>query len=99
MTTMSQPYMYRDYALLPEGFPAQLIEGFLVKEPSPTYGHQSVVQIVLEALSKAVPRDRVIPGPVDVKIDEFNVFVPDVAVYGEPPPPDEHDTRTPVLVV
>jgi Uma2 family endonuclease len=39
------------------------------------------------------------PGPVDVKIDEFNVYVPDVAVYRDPPPPKERHSRTPVLVV
>jgi Uma2 family endonuclease len=96
---MSQPYTYQDYALLPEGFPAQLIEGFLVKEPSPTYGRSEVVMIVLAALRRVVPDDRVRPGPVDVKIDELNVYAPDVAVYEERPPPKDRHSRTPLLVV
>ncbi len=32
-----------DYLRLPEGFPAELIQGQLVKEPAPTSDHQGLV--------------------------------------------------------
>ena len=34
-----------DYMRLPEGFPAQLIGGFLVRDPSPVTGHQVLARI------------------------------------------------------
>jgi Uma2 family endonuclease len=87
-----------DYALLPEGFPAQLVRGNLVKEPSPTYGHQGLVVLLLQELLVRVPRTRVLPSPVDVPIDEFNVFQPDVAVYAEEPPAEATGTLVPQVV-
>ncbi len=50
---MSPTFTRADYDRLPEGFPAQLIEGFLVKQPAPTYGHQA---LVLELALKLVAR-------------------------------------------
>ena len=90
-----------DYLRLPEGFPAQLVDGELVKEPAPTYWHQEIVGRVFVALKRAAPDQPVIVAPADVFIDEWNVLQPDVLMLekgavvrrGEPPP------GLPVLVV
>jgi Uma2 family endonuclease len=96
--TVTELFTRRDYLQLPEGFPAQLVEGFLVKDPSPTYGHQWVVGEILVALYAALPRPLVRPGPVDVPIDEHNVYVPDVAVYAVRPPDAVGGTLVPRVV-
>ncbi len=59
---------------LPEGYPAQLIEGCLVKQPAPRYGHQLVALDICSLLLPIVGRGRVILAPADVPIDEFNVY-------------------------
>jgi Uma2 family endonuclease len=87
-----------DYDRLPEGFPAQLVSGSLVKEPSPTHGHQSLVVAVLRALLPLLPDARVNPGPVDVPIGRHDVFQPDVAVYGEAPPSGASGEAIPAVV-
>ena len=98
METMTELFTRKDYLQLPEGFPAQLIEGFLVKDPSPTYGHQGIVVELLAALLRLLPRSLVRPGPVDAPIDDVNVYVPDVAVFRTPPPDDEGGTLVPLVV-
>jgi Uma2 family endonuclease len=98
VTTVPARYTRADYERLPEGFPAQLVDGSLVKDPSPLYGHQDAVVRVYEALRRLLPLRRIKLGPVDVPIDEFNVYQPDVAVYASPLPPEERGTRVPALV-
>jgi Uma2 family endonuclease len=98
VTVTATLFTREDYARLPEGFPAQLIGGALVKEPAPRYGHQEVVLAICLALAKVVDRRLVLPSPVDVPIDGHNVFWPDVAVFAQPPPPHEGGTRVPRVV-
>jgi Uma2 family endonuclease len=69
-----------DYMRLPEGFPAELIHGDLVKEPSPSPLHQTVVTRLVLRLAQHVAGDLVLAAPVDVVLDEHNVFQPDVVV-------------------
>jgi Uma2 family endonuclease len=99
MTTMTSLYTRSDYALLPEGFPAELVEGHLLKEATPVYGHQQLVLRVYDALKDLVPEGCVLVSPLGVPIDELNVFQPDLAVFGERPPDDESDSLVPRLVV
>jgi Uma2 family endonuclease len=77
-------FTHADYQRLPEGFPAQLIEGALVKDPSPTVCHQQVVGGLYLAFCEAVGRARALLSPMDFKIDDENVFQPDVAVFAAP---------------
>ena len=83
-----------DYMRLPEGFPAFLLEGALVREPAPTFGHQAVVGELHLRLEAVAPR-RVLMSPVDVVIDDWNVLQPDVLVFrpgvlaGLDTPPEE----------
>ena len=98
MSTMEALFTKHDYARLPEGFPAQLIEGQLVREAAPLYGHQQVVGRLYRSLCEVCDPTLVLLSPVDCPIDELNVFQPDVAIYGEPPPPDEGGTLVPRVV-
>jgi Uma2 family endonuclease len=97
-TTVRERFTVQDYDRLPEGFPAQLIAGFLVKEPSPTYGHQGAVQEIQDRLWRLIGKARTRPGPVGVRVDRFNEFHPDVAAYADPPPADDRHSATPIAV-
>lgn len=92
---MTALFTKADYDRLPEGFPAQLIEGMLVRDPSPTYGHQNVQMRLLRMLMPLVEPDLLVASPVDVLVDEHNVFQPDIAVLTEVPDRDEHYVGTP----
>jgi len=85
MVSMIGSFTRTDYDRLPEGFPAQLIGGTLLKEPSPTYEHQSLQMELLRMLMPLVPRGRLIAAPADVAIDATNVFQPDIVVLRAPP--------------
>ena len=52
-----------DYDRLPEGFPAQLIDGHLVREAAPTYGHNRIGARIRAALVSLVGPDRVPDSP------------------------------------
>jgi Uma2 family endonuclease len=88
-----------DWSLLPEGFPAQLVEGDLVKEPAPTYGHQIFVLRVAASLHRLVGVERAPVAPLDVGLDDFNVYQPDVVVLRKRLPLDARDVGIPLLVV
>jgi len=98
MVTASPRFSRADYELLPEGFPAQLIDGCLVKEPSPSYGHQWVLGRIYRALALLVG-DRAVPAPIDVGLDDWNVFQPDVVVLSGVPDASRHDVGVPLLAV
>ncbi len=92
-------YMTRkDYEQLPEGTPVELCDGLLVKQPSPRWGHQRITMLIFRALTEVVEPVRVATGPVDVLIDEINVFVPDIVVLGEVPDDDAQYVGTPLVV-
>jgi Uma2 family endonuclease len=88
----------RDYDLLPEGFPAELVEGTLVRQPSVRYGHGVVTTRLVQALLALLPPERVHTAPVDVAIDEWNVHQPDVCVLARTPRFEERATETPLAV-
>jgi Uma2 family endonuclease len=89
-----------DYMRLPEGFPAQLIDGALIKEPAPTIWHQWVVGRLYRGLCEKVGENRVLFSPVDFTVDDENVYQPDVAVFARPFSIDPHarEIETPLLV-
>ncbi len=92
-------YDIRDYEALPEGFPAQLVEGLLVKDPPPRYGHQATTAVVRHTLASLVGPLRVPDHPVAVRIDDHNVFHPDIVVIAAPLPADVTYMGVPQLVV
>ena len=72
------------YFALPEGFPAQLVGGMLVKSPSPTPAHQAILmRIVAQALPLAA-RDCLLVAPMDVVLGESDVLQPDLIVLRRP---------------
>jgi Uma2 family endonuclease len=96
---MQQLFTRADYDKLPEGFPAQLIEGSLVKEPAPTDHHQRIETRILAHLAALVGPDRAIPSPTDVGIDDHNVYQPDIVVLRDIPPDHARDVGIPLLAV
>ncbi len=99
MKRMDPPFTLSDWKLLPEGFPAQLVDGMLVREPPPTFGHQRLAGRIYVALLPWVAQDRVVMSPVDVVVSDRNVYQPDVAVLSEVPPDHAKDVGIPLLVV
>lgn len=96
---MTVRFTRSDYDRLPEGFRAQLIDGALLKDEAPTYGHQALVMRLLLMLASRVDPARVVPAPSDVGIDEFNVYQPDVLVLRTLPPDDVSDVGIPLLAI
>jgi len=96
----TEKFTRADYARLPEGFPAYLLDGQLEREPAPTWGHQAVVGGLHLRLEAVAPR-RVLMSPVNVVIDDLNVLQPDLLVFrdgvraGFSTPPEE----IPILVI
>lgn len=97
MKTVQIQFTRREYDLLPEGFPAQLVEGCLVRSPSPTYGHQAIVNRLQAALFGQFAVDCIRPAPMDVILDEHNVYQPDVLVFREPPPDEGRGEVLPLI--
>lgn len=88
------------YDLLPEGFPAELVEGCLLREPSPSFGHQRITLAIAGQLRRLVGARRVAVAPLDVPIDDHNVYQPDVVVFWTPIADDaKPDDRGPPLLV
>lgn len=72
---------YREFSLLPEQPGLQLIDGFLVKEPSPTYSHQSCLgRLHLLLCQHVLPNEsgKVILAPFDVVLSHDTVLQPDI---------------------
>ena len=88
----------KDYEALPEGAPYELQEGLLVKQPSPRFGHQRLQMLIVHRLLGLLPEAQVVAGPVDVLIDELNVFVPDIVVLGVVPPDEAQYVGVPLVV-
>ena len=72
-----------EYERLPEGFPAELIEGQLVMMPAPDPSHERYVAYLVYRLYTHIgpdARSRVLGSNVDIHIDEHNVVQPDAVV-------------------
>jgi len=78
------PLTVKDYLKTPDGPPwYQLIDGRLLSEPSPTSDHQSVSRQLVVALGTYLERRPIgilYFAPLDVYLDETNVFQPDIMV-------------------
>lgn len=79
--TKEKTHDIKDYKLLPEGAPYQLIEGELVMTPAPTPYHQIISGNLFVKINKVVREKNagaVIYSPVDVYLDEENAYQPDI---------------------
>jgi Uma2 family endonuclease len=97
-------YTRADFDRLPEGFPGELVEGNLVREPAPTFRHNRIAARVRARLLALLGPDRVPDTPADVAIDDHNVFQPDIVVLAGPAlaaPPDDDSSYVgvPILAV
>ena len=84
--SLTDTYTAASYLRLPEGFPYHLIHGKLVHWPSRTSFHQMVLgNLAMEVIghNRRRKQGRVIMGPLDVVLDEANVFQPDLLFIRE----------------
>lgn len=82
-TTIQAPprTMMEVFKSLPEGTPVQLIENTLVMSPSPIVRHQRIHREIFGSLIiflKQNPLGEVLGAPLDVYLDDKNVFQPDI---------------------
>jgi Uma2 family endonuclease len=99
MTPVTTLFTRAQYDLLPEGFPAQLIEGCLIREPSPTYGHQRLSTRILQRLLNLCEPDLLLTAPADVAVDDLNVYQPDLLVLRRPGRDDKSEVGIPLLAI
>jgi excisionase family DNA binding protein len=77
-------YTYEDYLKLPEepGYRYEILEGFLVKEPSPSKHHQRVTAALFRQLADFFdgfdPDGELFFAPLDVTLTIHNVLQPDI---------------------
>lgn len=80
----SKKYTYQDYLKLPEepGYRYEVLEGVLVKDPSPNVMHQRVsrrLQRILEDYFWEVdPQSEIFNAPLDITFQEITVVQPDL---------------------
>ncbi len=83
-TGPSEKFTYQDYLDLPEepGYRFEVLDGMLIKEPSPNVIHQRVsrrLQRILEDyLWKVDPGGEIFAAPLDVTFHDLNVVQPDL---------------------
>ncbi len=101
MALMLGTYTSAEFLQLPEGFPAQLVEGHLVREPAPAFGHQRIAGDIHAVARALVGHRRAAMAPVDILIDALNAYQPDVVVFRDPIDDDTapSDLPCPLLVV
>ena len=75
-------YTEKNYQLLEEGAPFQLINGDLIMSPSPILLHQLIVGKLYNLISNFIAKTNsgglVVLSPMDVRLDEENIFQPDL---------------------
>ncbi|WP_448702829.1 Uma2 family endonuclease [Mucilaginibacter sp. AW1-3] len=74
-------YTDRDYSLLEEGAPFQLIHNDLVMSPSPSILHQRIfvrISNIIAFFSAAYLKGEWFYAPTDVWLDDGNVYQPDI---------------------
>ena len=103
MESLSRPKLYtqEDLDRLPEDWRVELVEGELVMAPSPVPWHQVLVRrLLLELCAHLGPGEdeRVLPAPLDVRVDTHNVYQPDLMVLPEGTRPTGIDWEMPAPV-
>ncbi len=82
-------YTDKDYALLEEGAPFQLINYDLIMSPSPLLIHQFILANFYDALKEFLKasnnKGKIVLSPMDVRLDESNQDRPFVELILHPP--------------
>ncbi len=78
--TKNEIKTYADYRKLKEGEPYQLINGMLVKTPSPTVNHQELIKRFVKNLLSLEDKGigRLLFAPIDVYFSDTEVYQPDI---------------------
>ena len=80
-------YTEADYQLLEEGAPFQLINGELIMSPSPVSFHQILLGRLFKTVDNFLEQKNLgglcIFAPMDVRLDEENIFQPDLLYIAE----------------
>ncbi len=80
----SKAYTYQDYLALPEepGFRYEILEGELVKEPSPSLLHQRISRelefLLITYFKQTDSKGEVFDAPLDVTFEDITVVQPDI---------------------
>ncbi len=96
---MTALFTRKDYQALPEDLRVHLLDGVLVKDDAPLFGHQWLQSRVLWDLKRILGPDAVFAAPVAVVVDDLNVFEPDIVVLRDVPPPEAKDVGVPLVVI
>jgi Uma2 family endonuclease len=81
ITVKEKTHDIKDYKSLPEGAPYQLIEGELIMTPAPNPFHQMISANIFEKIrsfSKGKDLGIVLYSPIDIYLDNENVYQPDI---------------------
>lgn len=81
MPAVKEKHTIKDYKLLPEGSPYQLIEGDLIMTPAPSSFHQIISANLFKKASIFVDERKegiVLYSPIDIYLNDENVFQPDI---------------------
>ncbi len=81
MQTKEKLWTYEDYLKLDDDKRYEVIEGELLMAPAPTTYHQAVsrnIEFAMWSYVKKKKLGKVFDAPVDVVLDEHNVFQPDI---------------------
>lgn len=92
-------YTYEDYLKLPEepGYRYEILEGYLVKEPSPTKHHQRISAVLFRQLADFFdsfdPEGELFFAPLDVTLTMHNVVQPDILFISGSNKQDKYEER------
>ncbi|HBI55271.1 MAG TPA: DNA-binding protein [Firmicutes bacterium] len=84
VTDPTKPFTYQDYLKIPEepGYRYEVLDGELVKDPSPSILHQFVSQMLFEIIKayfkETDPGGLLLYAPVDVTLGDTTVVQPDI---------------------
>ncbi|MEN6391437.1 MAG: Uma2 family endonuclease [Syntrophomonas sp.] len=107
-TEPARKLTYQDYLDLPEepGYRFEILDGMLIKEPSPNVMHQrasrNLQRIFEEYFWRLDPEGEIFDAPLDVTLNNINVVQPDVFYVSGKQAPIVKDSRvdgSPTLVV
>lgn len=82
--TTPKTYTYQDYLELPEepGYRYEILEGIIVKDPSPSLMHQRITRelgfLLMSYFKQTDPHGEVFFSPLDVTLGDITVVQPDI---------------------
>ena len=96
-----EPFTYDDLRSAPDDrYRREIIDGQLIVSPSPVTLHQLIVARLVTLLDHAAPPGLVVlPGPVDVVVNQSTVLIPDLVVVTADQVGGPNLTKPPLLVV